>query len=115
MRLMKKVLVTDLAVLALALLVWLLYWERTLASLCWILVILGALVVYLGSLMESGARQGSVEYLYHESKLAGSASHEERLWREMSDIYDSFRSATVLYIAGSIAMGIGGGVLIWIV
>jgi len=115
MRLMKKVLVTDLAVFALALLVWLLYWERTLASLCSILLFLGALVVYLGSLTESGARAGTVDYLYHETRLASATSYEGRLSREMNDISESFRSATVLYIAGTVAMGIGGGILIWIV
>jgi hypothetical protein len=112
---MKMVLVVDAVVLALAIIVWLLFCERTLVCYCQIVFILGAMVALLGYISESGAKPGVYDHTYLEAGSVSSTSYEGRKRLERDFMSSGYDAALPLYIAGSIAMAVAGGALVWMV
>ena len=101
----KKALVLDLIILAVAGVILLLSENHTISRLGTILIYLGGATIAIGSCFILGSKIGSVDYTYHQSRSASQSGYHERVHQETDYIERGYYHSTLFFIAGFIAIG----------
>jgi hypothetical protein len=110
-KIIKKAIIIDAIIAILSIILWILWRKNAAISLADTVFILGSIVMGCGAYFIIGAKIGSVDYLYWQSRPASQISYQDRLGQEMDYIDKSYYQATIFFVAGLVA--IGGGVIIY--
>jgi hypothetical protein len=104
-KVIKKAIVIDILITILSILLWLLWGKGAAISIADIVFVFGSIITGCGAYFIIGAKIGSVDYIYLQSRPASQISYQDRLGQEMDYIYKSYYNATIFIIAGLVAIG----------
>jgi hypothetical protein len=104
-KVIKKVIIIDIIIIILSIMLWVLWGKNVAISIIDIVFVLGSIITGCGAYFVLGAKIGSVDYIYLQSRPASQINYHDRLGQEMEYIYKSYYSATIFLIAGLVAIG----------
>jgi hypothetical protein len=104
-KVIKKAIVVDITVVILSIILWGLWGKSAAVSMADIVFILGSITAGCGAYFVIGAKIGSVDYIYSQSRPASQINYHDRLGQEIEYIYKSYYDATIFLIAGLLAIG----------
>jgi hypothetical protein len=110
-KVIKKAIIIDIIILILSILLWVLWGKNAAVPIVDIVFVLGSIITGCGAYFILGAKIGSVDYIYSQSRPASQINYQDRLEQEMEYINKSYYSATIFFIAGLVA--IAGSVIVY--
>jgi hypothetical protein len=110
-KIVKVAIIIDLIIVILSSLVWVLWGKNAAISIADIVFIFGGIITGCGAYFILGAKIGSVDYIYFQSRLASQINYHDRASQEMEYNEKSYYVATIFFIAGLAA--IGGSVIVY--
>jgi hypothetical protein len=102
----KKVIIIDIIIILLSIVLWVWLGKNYTISIADMIFILGSLITGCGAYFIRGAKIGSVDYIYFQSRLASQIDYHDRSRQEMEYIEKSYYNATIFFIAGLVAIGV---------
>jgi hypothetical protein len=102
----KKAIIIDIIITILSIIIWGLWGDNAAISIVNIVFILGSISIGCGAYFIIGAKEGQVDYIYFQSRLASQINYHDRLAQEMEYIDNSYYNATICFVAGLIAIGV---------
>jgi hypothetical protein len=104
-KIIKKAIIIDIIIIVLSIILWLLFRMNAVSSLVDIVFVLGSITTGCGAYFIIGAKIGSVDYNYFQSRFASQINYYDRSRQEIQYMEDSYYNATIFFIAGLVAIG----------
>jgi len=104
-KIVKIAIIIDIIILILAVILWVLWGKNSAISIVDIVFILGSITTGCGAYFILGAKIGSVDYIYFQSRLASQINYNDRTSQENEYNEKSYYNATIFFIAGLAAIG----------
>lgn len=105
-RIVKIAIVVDIIIIILSIMIWALWGKNDIISIVDIVFVLGSITTGCGAYFILGAKYGSVDYIYFQSRLASEINYHDRARQEMEYNEKSYYNATIFFVAGLVAIGV---------